>query len=131
MLLKWVLPHEREPDYERALRIREAWLEERLHIIVPSLWIYEVGNLLGRMVPQQAPQTLAALLEYEMVEAPMTPDLCRGTCDLMDRYAVTFYDAVYHAVAIEEQGLLITADEAYVAKTKKAGQLQLLSETEI
>jgi predicted nucleic acid-binding protein len=34
----------------------------------------------------------------------------------MERYGVTFYDAVYHAVAMLKDGILLTADEVYCKK---------------
>jgi len=41
---------------------------------------------------------------------------------------VTFYDAVYHAIALERKGTLVTADAAYLKKAGKYGHAVLLAE---
>ena len=44
VILKWVLPSDGEPDADKALVLRNAILEEDVRALVPTLWIYEVGN---------------------------------------------------------------------------------------
>jgi predicted nucleic acid-binding protein len=39
---------------------------------------------------------------------------------------VTFYDGVYHAVALLLKGVLVTADEAYFRKAGNKGRVVLL-----
>ena len=39
---------------------------------------------------------------------------------------VTFYDAVYHAVALDKNATLITADVAYYQRTSQLGNIILL-----
>ena len=38
VILKWVLRSDSEPDSDRALHLRTAIAEERVHALVPSLW---------------------------------------------------------------------------------------------
>jgi hypothetical protein len=40
---------------------------------------------------------------------------------LVDRYSVTFYDASYHALALVNGGIFVTADIKYVTLAEKAG----------
>ncbi len=40
----------------------------------------------------------------------------------------SFYDAIYHAIAIENDATLITADQKYYNKTKHIGNIVLLSD---
>lgn len=51
VLLKWVLESVKEADRDHALEIREAWLAGRCDIALPSLWFFEVGNILGIKQP--------------------------------------------------------------------------------
>jgi len=44
---------------------------------------------------------------------------------------VTFYDAVYLALAIERKGTLVTADEIYLKKEEKLGKAVLLTKLEL
>jgi predicted nucleic acid-binding protein len=44
---------------------------------------------------------------------------------------VTFYDAVYHAVALLRKGVLVTADEAYFRKAGNKGRVVLLRDWDV
>ena len=46
--LKWVLPGDDEQDTEAALALRDDAAAGNLDLVVPQLWIYEVGNTLVR-----------------------------------------------------------------------------------
>ena len=46
----------------------------------------------------------------------------------MKQYRVTFYDAVYHAVALLKKGTMITTDKAYYRKAAKTGNVVMLED---
>ncbi|HEY1900610.1 MAG TPA: type II toxin-antitoxin system VapC family toxin [Steroidobacteraceae bacterium] len=48
VILKWALPAGTEPDADQALLLRKAICDDLVRAIVPSLWLYEVGNTVGR-----------------------------------------------------------------------------------
>ena len=121
VILKWVDRLSGEKDRERADALMEAWMGGRLEIVVPRLWVFEVGNVLGRADPSSAARTMSELAEYRFEEAEMTPDLFRTAFGLMKDFRVTFYDAAYHAVALLRKGVFVTADEAYCRKTAGRG----------
>ena len=122
VILKWVL---RGPDEEGrvpALRLKDAWLEGSLDLVVPTLWIFEVGNVLGLKQPAGAHGLLQAVMDLALPEEPAaayTEDIFR----LMHEYDVTFYDAAYHALAIVRQGTMVTADRRYVRRCRSAGHI--------
>jgi predicted nucleic acid-binding protein len=117
VILKWVLPSEDEADAERALLLRTAIAEERLRALVPSLWLYEVGNTVSRRFPAHAPQWLPALMKFGLEEAHPTERWVTATLELIARYGGTFYDAAYHAVALVHGGLFVTSDLQYLERT--------------
>jgi hypothetical protein len=41
----------------------------------------------------------------------------------MKKHSVTFYDAIYHAIALTQKGLPVTADEAYYRKVKRIAHI--------
>ena len=125
VLLKWVLDSEAEEDRDRALELREDWLAGRCEIVLPSLWFFEVGNILGMKQPALAKQLMQVLLDYRIDEAPPA-EFCRKALELMKTYKVTFYDAAYHALAITRSGRMITADHGYFRKTSRAGHVEVL-----
>lgn len=128
VILKWVLLSGDEPDLGLALALRDAIADGRVRAVVPHLWIYEVGNTLTRQQPDRADRVLNALLRFDLESAPPSPAWLDRVLDLTRRYGVTFYDAAYHAHAIEMRGVFVTADERYVTRAREAGFVQRLSE---
>ena len=128
VILKWVLPPANEPDVERALALRDTIATGGIHMLVPALWIYEVGNMLARERPGDAKQLLEMLLRFGLTNAPQSSTWLDTALELTQRYGVTFYAAAYHAHAIVERGVLITADERYVIRASEAGFVMRLSE---
>jgi predicted nucleic acid-binding protein len=75
--------------------------------------------------PAAAGTLLEAMMELGMREAQPSSYVA-GIFTLMRDYKVTFYDAAYHALALREGGLMLTADAAYVRKAGRAGHVRLL-----
>jgi predicted nucleic acid-binding protein len=131
VLLKWVLPSDDEPHADRARQLREAIVDESVRALVPSLWLYEIGNTVARRFPAHAAALLNALVKFGLEEVmPKGPVLTR-TLELTARFEVSFYDAVYHAVALVNGGVFVTADARYVERVAEIGQVILLSSWEM
>ncbi|MBI3401503.1 MAG: type II toxin-antitoxin system VapC family toxin [Acidobacteria bacterium] len=127
VLLKWILRSDDEPDRDRASDLKTAWLDDACELIVPSLWVFEVGNILGLKHPATAAPLLQAMLDLGLrEEAPH--GYAGAILSLMREHKVTFYDAAYHALAIRHRGTMLTADRAYVKKAARAGHVTLLNE---
>ena len=127
VLLKWVLRSDDEPDRDRALALKTAWAEDACDLVVPNLWVFEVGNILGLKHPATAASLLQAMLDLGMrEEAPhgYTADIV----SLMREHKVTFHDAAYHAHAVRHGGTMITADRANVKRAGRGGHVMLLSD---
>lgn len=123
VILKWALPPAQEKDADRAAELLDAWLAERLQLLLPPLWVYEVGNVLALKAPELADELLTVLVGYDIEEVGPTPQVRRAAFRLMESCRTTFCDAVYHAVALERGGQLVTADDAYVRKAAKEGSV--------
>ena len=122
VILKWVLEKEDEPDYSRVIALQEALLDEHIEIKLPTLWRYEVGNVLGLKKPAMAGELMSALLAYEFEEMPLSTEYCLAALAHMHELkGVTFYDAAYHVLALRTKGLYLTADAAYVKKGRRKG----------
>ena len=131
VILKWVLPQATEPGARHALALRDAIATGSVRALVPALWIYEVGNLLARERPGDASRLLDVLIRFGLAEAPRSPAWLGCVLNLTKRYGVTFYDAAYHAHAIVERGVLVTADERYVDRAGAAGFVSRLSDWDV
>ncbi len=126
VILKWVLPGDDEQDTDAALALRDQAVAGTLDLVVPQLWIYEVGNTLARRFPDDAEELLASLADFGLTEAKPGSRWRRRAVSLSVTYGVTFYDAAYHAVALGLGGVFVTADERYVRRASGAGGISSL-----
>jgi len=127
VLLKWILQSTDGSDHDRALELKTAWLDDACELVVPTLWVFEVGNVLGLKHPVKADSLLRAMLDLGIrEEAPYV--YAEAIVSLMRAHKVTFYDAAYHALAIRHRGTMLTADRAYTRKAARAGHVTLLSD---
>jgi len=128
VILKWVLAGEDRVEEAKSLAILNDWLEEKIRLLLPTLWLYEVGNVLGLKRPKQAGALLEVLIDYRFEEVDVTKDISLTALKLMNNLNVSFYDAAYHVLAIRREGNFITADKKYWQKAKKIGHIELLTE---
>ena len=126
VLLKWVLPGDDEQDTDAALALRDEAVAGILDLVVPQLWIYEVGNTLARRFPNDAGELLASLADFGLNEARLDSKWRIRAVSLSVTYGVAFYDAAYHAVALGLGGVFVTADERYVRRASRAGGISSL-----
>lgn len=129
VILKWVLQTEGEGDVDAALAILADFESEKVEIVLPALWRYEVGNILGLKQPQEAKEAMAALLGYEFEEVIPDLGLCGVALDLMRQVPkISFYDASYVALARREDGICVTADERLVGRVAHLGHVSLVKD---
>ena len=92
------------------------------------MWYFEVGNLLARKYPLQADQQLANLcLILEPCEVSDKTGWQKKILALVEQHGVTFYDAAYHALAIQ-QGIFVTTDEKYLQAIGKEPRVMHLKD---
>ncbi len=125
VILKWVLPPADETDVETALALRDSIASGDIRALVPDLWVYEVGNTLARRFPDRAARLLDALFRFDLTTAQRSRRWLSHALELTRRHGVTFYDAAYHAHAIVEQGVFITADARYLQRAGETSAMHL------
>ena len=123
VIVQWALPGDNAKEAEHALDLLQLWLEGGCEFLLPPLWLPEVGGLLARHHPQRAGDLLELLIGYRIPEVRMSGELCREALCLNQQHRVGFYPALYHAVALQHSGQLVTADSAYYRKAKAEGKL--------
>ncbi len=127
MILKAVLPGPPEEAAEAAKTLFEQWEQDRIRVVLPALWAYEVGNILHRRCPEHAGPLLDALFGLAPEVYILTPTLVERALSVVGRArGATFYDASYHALAIELGGTFVTADAAYFRLARRVGRVELL-----
>jgi predicted nucleic acid-binding protein len=129
IIVKWALPAAGEPAAEKALAYLEEWRQGVVEVVAPSLWRYEVANVLARKAPRQAIDLLAGLLDLELPTVDPDRALLGEALAIALRLSpVTVYDAAYHALALRVGGTFITADEAYFRRARRLGSIELLGD---
>jgi predicted nucleic acid-binding protein len=116
VLLKWVLAEERQSNTEQALAVRQTFVEGKCDLLLPSLWVYEVANVVSIKQPKCAADLVESLIAMQIATAELSRSCREQAFKLAGKFKVTFYDAAYHALAIVNQGIFVTADEEYVKK---------------
>jgi len=128
VMIKWILGDEREADQEKAFELLQSWVHGRSEIYAPSLWQYEIGNFLGREIPEEAEEKMTVLMNLNVGHVELSEVIIRRCFNWMREDKITFYDAAYLAAAHEIDADLVTADIKIVSKMKKNGHICLLKE---
>lgn len=128
VIVKWSLPPAEDKGQDRSLDLLQLWLEGGCQLLLPALWVAEVASLLARLHPQRAAELMSLLIGLEMPVVDESAALCQRTLQLMQELGVGFYQAHYHAVALQHGGTLITTDTVYSRKARSAGGLLLLKD---
>ena len=126
VILKWVLGDEQEADQSSAMKLLNAWGEGRCELAAPSLWIYETGNILGRLLNEDAQEKMELLMGLGIQNAECTPAMSTMIFSWMREKKVTFYDAAYLAAAHNLNAVLVTADQSFARKMGDVQGLCLL-----
>ena len=120
VVLKWFL-EQGEADVTSARKLREAFLSQRCTLGSPNLLLIEVANALTaghRASAKQVSEVIATILEIGVHLFEIQFPTLEKAIALASTYRATVYDSCFLAVAIESEGLLVTADEAFLRKVK-------------
>ncbi len=123
IVVKWILPDsEREAPTAKALALLRAIRAGDVEPLQPPHWLAEVAAVLARLRPEIAESTLDLL---DALELPVAADLAihRRAARLAAELGHHLFDTLYHAVALERDALLITADSRYHRKALRLGSI--------
>lgn len=114
---KWVIP---EADSDKALRLLDEYQQGQHELVAPDWLLPEVANVLGKaavvrkiLTPQEAADGFAAVQALGLKLFPSLP-LTAQALDLAMTHQRAVYDCLYLALAINEGGQLVTADQPIV-----------------
>lgn len=110
VVVKWF---SEEEDSETARSIRDKFFKGVLNIAVPNLLFYEVANALRYnhvLTEKEKIQAAKDVYAVEFDVVGLDDTLLTATLLTALKYEISFYDAVYIAVAKEADCRYITAD---------------------
>jgi len=113
---KWFLPANREPLAEESLSILDGYSQGEVQLFVPDLFWPEFGNILwkavrlGRISIKSAEEAIGSMLDLRIPTSPSSP-LLPEAFSIAVHFERSVYDAVYVALAVTSNRLLVTADE--------------------
>lgn len=129
VVVKWF--QQKEKQFKEALQLKEAFLKGRIHLTIPALVLFEVGNVLrfkGDLSSADINFALEALLAMQLNIYYPTEGLLFKTTNFAFEYNLTFYDAHFLALADELSQDLITADKKLFEKVKTLPFVLLLEQ---
>jgi len=118
--VKWFI-RERETDRDAALNLRGRHIQGHTRMIVPELFLLEVPNAVksGRKgTEKELDEVLKTLLDIDLQVERHSETVLRKTNAVAWAYHLTWYDAVYVALAEILGFPCVTADEALLRKMK-------------
>ncbi|MEK7126736.1 MAG: type II toxin-antitoxin system VapC family toxin [Patescibacteria group bacterium] len=117
----------KEENQEKAFELIETFFRKEIELGIPTLAYYEVMNYISRIHPYKAILLFSQILTLKMTEFFVTLENMAETINITQKFPKTaFYDATYHALAIQHNGTFITADENYYKKAKSLKHIRLL-----
>lgn len=120
---------EETQDIEKAVAIQTDFLKDKIRLGMPSSCLYEILNTLCRKFPDKAMVSLSQILMLNIEEYRLSLENSYRAMTIMQKFPrVSFYDASYHAIAIENNGIFVTSDENYYQKTRSLKHIKLLKD---
>jgi len=126
--VKWVIRDPLiEPDADKALAVLRGMRAGTIQALEPPHWVAEILATIVRARPQRVAITLGILATLTFREI-VAPESYRRAADIAIRLNHHVFDTLYHAVALEEGAMLVTADEVYFGKAQSLGGIQRLAD---
>lgn len=125
--VKWILQDPgTEDDVDAALSLLQDIRSGEVEVLQPSHWLLEVSAVLVRKEPELAPRAIELLQAMAFATVPDDSILGRA-CTLAHSLSHHLFDTLYHAVALEHDAILWTADRTYRRKATHLGKIRSLS----
>lgn len=129
VVVKWF--RQGEVLAERALVVRDAYLEGQIRVSVPSLLAYELANLLRYkqdITTAQVKQAVRSLFDMRLEWVLPTHAVLQRAVEIAQAYDTTVYDAVFAALADSAGATFVTADERLCQRLSALPYVRFLGE---
>lgn len=127
VVLKWIFAD--EDGAEHAVRVRDDHISAKNVIAVPSLFFYEIANVLATKVkisPEEALEAFELISAFEFNVHELDSHVYLEAMSLAMEHKISVYDASYHVLASRLGCRFLTADGKFWEKVKEMGVAELL-----
>ena len=125
--VKWFVRSENEDNVPKAVEILKGIGDNRISIIQPPHWMAETIAVLARLQPEKVNRAIDLLDAMEIPVKATAPEF-----KLASRLALDLdhhlFDTLYHALALQKEATLITADRRYFNKAAEFGSINMLTD---
>lgn len=128
VLLKWFISSADEEHSVEALALSRKVRGGEITMIQPIHWQAEVSVVLARLLPDKLSELLP-LLDAIAPDLADSPAIYRRAADIAMAFNHHLFDTLYHAVALERNAVLITADRKYFNKVAALSSICLLEDS--
>lgn len=112
---------------EKAVEVRDTFVQGKIRLLAPEQLLYEVGNSIWKnkaLSQADAATAVKSLIDLEIELVRLTQELAENAMSIARASSLTFYDAVYVALANHFDAPLISADLVILSKSKKSVHLK-------
>jgi predicted nucleic acid-binding protein len=131
VIIKWF--RQEEICAEQALRLRAAYLQGQIAIVVPWLLMYEVVNVLRynkEYSTEQVQTAVQSLFDMQLEWIAPSSSTINQAVQLAHTHDVTVYDATFAALAESYETIFFTADDRFARQTATLKSVHSLSLTD-
>jgi len=131
VILKWFIEEE---DSDRAIKIRDLYVQGKIRLSLPVLVLFELGNTLLKhpsITLEDSETAFQALLDLGMeFRSFVEAKLLKNAFKISREFNITFYDAAYVVLSKLYGTKFITADKGLYDKIKDSFDVLLLRNVE-
>jgi predicted nucleic acid-binding protein len=123
VVIKWIFPDpEREPHVKQAFALLAEVRMGRVAPLQPPHWLAEASAVITRARPGIADRAINLL---DTLNFPVMGELnvYKRASRISRELEHHLFDTLYHAVALEHDGILISADDHYMRKASRLGSI--------
>jgi predicted nucleic acid-binding protein len=129
--VKWfVRDSDEEKDVTSAVDILIGIGKNNIELIQPPHWMAEVIAVLARLEPDLTDDAID-LLDALEIPSSAESDVYKLASHLATELNHHLFDTLYHALALQENAMLITADHRYFRKSINHGSICMLADFNI
>lgn len=122
--IKWFFTD--EPGRDQALLVLQELTENPDEFLVPAFFFYEISAVLTRRSKfdkKMVKESLTALYQMGIATVDLGEELTQKALDIACKYKISFYDAIYVALARMMKCTWLTADQKALNRLpKKVGR---------